>query len=362
MKKVIPIFVILVGGLATLLYFKLEENNQAASRPSRGSGTIEGIEVDAVSRIPARVKAIHVAEGDRVEAGQLLVELDCEEPEAGLAQADASVNAAKAGVATAELGIGLARIGIETARRQHDAASEAARATGTQKGALAVKRGAAKRAAARLERLRSTGGGSEQDLDRIQSEAAAIGRQIRAVGASAEVARKQATVAEQGIAAAELRVRLAEAKRDATQQQMAVAEAARSRTRVAVGECRITAPRGGYVTFRNYEPGEVVMPGSRILTIVDIREVRATFYLPNAELAAAKPGRAVDVIADALPSEVFKGQIGRVGAEAEFTPRNVQTRDDRDRLVYAVEVAIANPDERLRPGMPVEIEIPGTGR
>jgi HlyD family secretion protein len=85
-------------------------------------------------------------------------------------------------------------------------------------------------------------------------------------------------------------------------------------------------------------------------------------YVPNAELSAAAPGRQVVAVADAWPGKTFEGAIRRVSASAEFTPRNVQTREDRDRLVYAVDVVIPNPDGLLRPGMPVEISIPGTER
>jgi HlyD family secretion protein len=143
--------------------------------------------------------------------------------------------------------------------------------------------------------------------------------------------------------------------------QIEVARAAVQRAVLAVGECKLTAPRSGYVLIRSVEPGEVVMPGSRVITIVDISEVKATFYIPNAELSAVRPGRKVEVRADAFPKKVFPGKIIRVGKEAEFTPRNVQTRDDRDRLVYAVEVQLPNPKGLLRPGMPVEVSVPGTG-
>jgi HlyD family secretion protein len=124
----------------------------------------------------------------------------------------------------------------------------------------------------------------------------------------------------------------------------------------------LRAPRDGIVQTRSYEVGEVVTPGTRVLTLVDTREVEATFYLPNAELGAAEPGRKVEVVADAYPDRVFEATIRRVGTSAEFTPRNVQTREDRDRLVYAVDIALENPDGALRPGMPVEVRIPGTAK
>ncbi|MCA9518524.1 MAG: efflux RND transporter periplasmic adaptor subunit [Myxococcales bacterium] len=362
MKRVIPIFILLVAGLATVLYLELRAQEREAERPSRGSGTIEGVEVDAVARLPARIVAIPVDEGDHVERGALLVELDCREAEAALAQADAAVATAKDAVAGAKVGVSLAESGITAAAAQSEAALAAATASRTQRGAVAVQRSAAERAAKRVGELAATGGASEQDLDRARTEAAALSRQLQAVGASATATEKQAEAVGAGETAAALKLEAAKAQLTAAEHQVETAEAAQTRARLGVEECRIVAPRAGIVTARNFEPGEVVLPGSRVVTVVDIGEVKATFYLPNAELAAAKPGRPVEVVADAIPGKTFAGVIRRVGAEAEFTPRNVQTRDDRDRLVYAVEVAVPNPEEALRPGMPVEIAIPGTGR
>jgi HlyD family secretion protein len=106
-----------------------------------------------------------------------------------------------------------------------------------------------------------------------------------------------------------------------------------------------------------HEAGELVPAGGALVKLVDVAEVKATFYLPNAELAAARPGLAAEVVADAWPGEAFRGTVRSVAARAEFTPRNIQTRTDRDRLVYPVEVAIANPDGKLRPGMPVQVTL-----
>ena len=103
-------------------------------------------------------------------------------------------------------------------------------------------------------------------------------------------------------------------------------------------------------------------PGAAVLTIVDLSDLRTTFYLPNAELSVAATGKMVQIRADAWPSEQFSGKISRVSPKAEFTPRNVQTREDRDRLVYAVEVSVTNRDGKLRPGMPVEAVIEGPAR
>lgn len=362
MKRVFIVFVILVAAISTALYLRLRKQAEEAARPSGGSATVEGTEVDIVVRIPDRILRIAAEEGDSVEAGAVLVELECKEPRAALAQAEAAVAAGEAGAAATRVGVDIARNAVDTADRQHDAASAVAKATRSQRKALQVQKDAASRAAKRIETVLSAGGSTEQQLDQAQSQAAGIGKQMAAVEASALAADAQARVVASGRGTAELQVKLGEAQVTAAEKQVDTAKAAVERAKVAVAECTLTAPRAGVVLTRSYEPGEAVNPGARVLTLVDISEVEATFFLPNAELGAAAPGRAVEVVADAFPDRVFAGEIRRVGTEAEFTPRNVQTREDRDRLVYAIEVAIPNADAALRPGMPVEVRIPGTER
>ncbi len=123
-----------------------------------------------------------------------------------------------------------------------------------------------------------------------------------------------------------------------------------------------TAPRDAEVATLPHEAGELVAPGAVLARLVDLSEVKATFYLPNAEVGAVKPGARAEVVADAFPGEVFEGRVRTVSLEAEFTPRNIQTRTDRDRLVYPIEVTVVNRDGKLRAGMPVQVTLPGTGR
>jgi HlyD family secretion protein len=117
----------------------------------------------------------------------------------------------------------------------------------------------------------------------------------------------------------------------------------------------VTAQRAGTVQLLPWEVGELVGPGMVLATLVDLTTAKASFYLPHADLAAARAGGRAEVRADAWPDRVFTGTVAVVATEAEFTPRNIQTRTDRDRLVYRVEVDVDNPDRELRPGMPVEV-------
>jgi HlyD family secretion protein len=134
------------------------------------------------------------------------------------------------------------------------------------------------------------------------------------------------------------------------------------RLEILTGECQLRAPRGGEVSKVPHEAGELTSPGATLVRLVDLSEPKATFYLPNAEVAAVKPGARAEVVADAWPGEKFEGTVRTVALEAEFTPRNIVTRTDRDRLVYPVEVTVKNRDGKLRAGMPVQVVLPGTGR
>ena len=362
MKRFIPIVVVIAAVLSTLLYIELREQRLEAEGPSGGSATIEGIELDIVSGLPTRIVAIHVQEGDQVTVGQLLVELDCRDQEAMLLEAEAVIEAATAGTRVAEARITLAGHGVVAAERTTRAADGASDATRAQRSALEAQRDAARRAAERLAELHQSGGASDQELDLARTQAEVLDEQIRAARAGTRASEAQTSAIETGEDVARTQTSIAEAGLVAAQADLQRAQAARQRLLRMREECRLEAPRPGYVQTRAFEPGELVAPGSRLLTLVDTRVVTATFYLPNAELAAARPGQPVEIVADAYPDRTFSGAITHVSTSAEFTPRNVQTREDRDRLVYAVEVEVENPENQLRPGMPVEVTIPGSER
>lgn len=348
MKRLFAILTVLVVLLAVALVVRLRQMQQHLRAPAGGSATIEGTEVDLTSRLNARIVAIHADEGDHVEQGAVLVQLDCAEPQALVAEAQARV-------AMAEFSAQAASASSKAAAGNALAARQSASAHWAQAQALAAQRYNAERDATRLGDLFQTGSATPAQYDQINTLVKQFTGQEQALLASHKAALAQADSAYRNQLAVLAQSESARAGIDA-------ARALLERAKIQAAECNLAAPRTGYVLRRNYEPGELALPGSKILTLVDTREVKATFYIPNAELAAAAPRRAVRVVADAYPGQVFTGKIRSVASEAEFTPRNIQTREDRDRLVYAVEIVVPNADNRLRPGMPVDIAIEGTGR
>lgn len=290
MRRVIGILVVLVVVMSALIGTRLYAQKRALSGPSGGSGEIEGTAVDLSSRVGARVLKLSVVKGQAVKKGEVLLTLDCSDPDAQLAEAQARLASARA-----------------------------------QAGAVEAQRGAAERQAKRLEQLPKDV--APASVDQTSAGAVGLGRQA-----------------------------------DAALAQVRAALAAVERAQLLVGECVVRAPRDAEVSDLPREEGELTAPGSILVRLVDLSAPKATFYLPNSEVGAVKPGARAEVVADAFPGVVFEGSVTNVAVEAEFTPRNIQTRSDRDRLVYPVEVAVQNRDGMLRAGMPVQVTLPGTGR
>jgi HlyD family secretion protein len=343
MKRIIVVFVVLIAAFSILLGIKVRQMKAEQQKPAGGSAVIEGVEADVTARIAARIVEITADEGEAVKEGEVVVKLDC-------AEQDALLSAARARLASAEHQAEAARAQVDAALGSANAAAFGVGAAGAQRQALRSNQEVTERQVKRIDRLRGEGGATESDLDRAAAQADQLSKQVDALDAQINAARGQAR-------AAQAAAQAAKAQAEAAVNAIGAAQADVLRAQALVDECTIEAPIGGYVETRAFEPREVALPGAKILTLVRLDRVEATFYVPNRELGLVKPGEKVTAIADAYPGRTFEGTITRVAAQAEFTPRNVQTREDRDRLVYAVTAAFDNPGQELRPGMPVEVSV-----
>lgn len=129
---------------------------------------------------------------------------------------------------------------------------------------------------------------------------------------------------------------------------------------VRLGWCSIQSPLTGTVLSRYHEPGEWVEPGTKLLTVADVKDIWAYIYVPQPDVFKLKPGEALTAYLPEDNMRAFVGHILKINDEAEFTPKNVQTRAERERLVFGVKVGFlgANGDEILKPGMTVEVALP----
>jgi HlyD family secretion protein len=122
-----------------------------------------------------------------------------------------------------------------------------------------------------------------------------------------------------------------------------------------ISDCTVPSPVGGMVLARVFEPGEMVSPASTIVVVSDLKKLRAVVYLPEADVFRIKYGEKVKVTTDGFAGRAFDGAVSFISQKAEFTPRNVQTKDERVKLMFEVKIAVENPDLVLKPGLPIDV-------
>ena len=341
MRRIAGVVTVVVIALVALLVLRLWVQASARNAPPGGSGEIEGTSVDLSARVTARVLALKGVKGTPVKAGDVLVELDCADQGAALAEAEARLAAAKAQASAAEAN-------VDATRRSREAAAAAEAAARAQVEAVVAQRDVARREAARLESLPEDVSVSARDRARGGAE------QLSAQAVAAEA---QARASAEQSRAAALAIQASTAQASSSVAGVKASGEAARRSQLLADECVLRAPRDAMLDDLPHEVGELVAAGQPLARLVDMAEVKATFYLPNAEIGAARPGARATVVADAFPDRKFEGTVASVSSKAEFTPRTIQTRSDRDRLVYPVEVRLKNPEGLLRPGMPVQVTL-----
>jgi len=149
----------------------------------------------------------------------------------------------------------------------------------------------------------------------------------------------------------------AEAHYRASKARLAQAQASVDLLRKTISDCYLTAPVSGVITDMLIEDGELAGQGATVVTISRLGKVNLMIYLSEIELGRVKLGQQAEVRIDAEPKRIFPGQVVYISPEAEFTPKNVQTKEDRVKLVFGVKIEINNPDGILKPGLPAEAKI-----
>ncbi|HEX3130066.1 MAG TPA: HlyD family efflux transporter periplasmic adaptor subunit [Thermoanaerobaculia bacterium] len=323
-KIVIPIVLLAAAGAGVWYY--TTSRKPKADGGLVAFGTVEATDAQLGFQAPGRVVSIAPREGDRVTAGQELARLERSELEARRAQAEAQVAAARANLS--ELEHGSRQELIAQARAAHTAAAE--------------RRSDAERDVARTRRLYEGGAVSREALDKAQT--------------ALDVARSQQTQA-----AEQLRLLQAGPSRetkDAARAQVAQAEAAVRGVDATLGNTVLAAPFDGVVTVRHREPGEIVPAGSPVVTVMDPRSRYVRIYIPENRVGAVRIGTRAAITADTYPGKTYPGEVSFIASEAEFTPKSVQTTEERVRLVYEVKVRVTgDPGFDLKPGLPADVKL-----
>jgi HlyD family secretion protein len=321
------------------------------AQPLRASGRIEGREMTlAAKTIQGRVRRLLADEGQTVTKGQLLAELDA-------AQLEAQVEAARANVAALDAQVRQATLDVAYTSKNSDASVAAADA-------------AVSSARAYVDRARAISENATIAYDRATQlfEVGAIARQeLEAAEMTLRTSRANVAAVEKDVFRAQANLALAKASIDTIglkRQQLAALEETR-RTAIArldeahanLTERFIVAPENGTIVSRPVEVGDVVSPGTPMFHVIDMSRLYVKVYIPEPDIAKLRLGGPARVSVDAFPDRRFAARISKIYEQAEFTPKNVETAEERLKLVFGVELALENQDGVLKPGMPADCVI-----
>jgi len=277
--------IILVIILALVLYFLLSSKGEKDKGEISASGTIEITEVEVSSKLAGRIEKLLVDEGDSVLKDQVLIELEKNELEAQLKQAQAAYQVSLSQLAQSKSNSENLRTNLERTRQ-----------------------------------LFKAGSATQQQLDDQETKY--------------QMAKDQLSSATH-----------------LTEQNKATIDL----IQVYIDNSVIRSPINGLVLSKNTEIGEVVSPGSSLLTLGDLSHPWVKIYIKETDLGKVKLGQKAQVKIDTYPDKVFEGKVTYISSQAEFTPKNIQTKEERVKLVFGIKVSLDNPQQILKPGMPADV-------
>ncbi len=321
--------ILLLIALGFWIWLRVELSRQHDGLVS-SNGRIEATDVNIAAKIAGRIASITVDEGDLVTEGQIVAQIDTSVLEAQLREAQAQWERAKRDLETSR--------GTLAQREADQAAAEAVVAQ--RLADLDYNR----KQLARTRELAQAKMAAQSKLD--QDVAAVTAGEAAVVSARAQVRAAQAAVvqARSAIAAAEA--------------QVAAAQASIERIQADIDDSQLKAPRSGRVQYRVMQPGEVVGVGGAVLNVVDLSDVYMTFFLPTQVSGKVAVGSEVRLVLDAFPQYVIPAKATFVSDVAQFTPKTVETAEERQKLMFRVKASID--PELLRQHLPqVKTGLPG---
>jgi len=323
-KKIIPLAVIVAAVIvAAIVVMNLVRGRDDGTM--KLSGNVEVTECNVGFKVAGKIRALKVDEGARVKEGDLIAELSSGDVKALVDQNRAALEEAR--VKLAELKAGSRRQEIVKARA--DSAS------------LEAELVKARKDFERAGTLYENGAISASRFDAAKSAYETRLGQLKS-------ARQQQSLVEEGprredIRAAELRVKQLEALVANTEEKLA--------------DTRLYAPISGVVFRKNVELGEIVQPGAAVFTIGDLDRPWVKVYVKEDKLALVKLGQKARITVDTYKDRSYEGTVTFISSDAEFTPKNVQTQEERVKLVFGVKVTVTNRDQELKAGMPADVRI-----
>lgn len=324
MKRLLLI-VLLLGAVAALGVWLYWENNQTEPGILRLSGHIEATETDLGFKVPGKIAAIHFEEGEEVQAGEVVAELESQDLRRELDAARARLAAAQANLTKLEAGYRPQEV------REAQAAMAQARADYDDKA---------------------------KDYRRMQNLF-----ERRVVPASTrDKAEAAYLMAKESLRRAQenydlLKAGYRQEDIDAARAELSQAQASLELAETRLGYATISSPVTGVVLARPMEPGQVAAVGATVLTLGDLDHAYFEGYIPETDLARVHYKQKAAVTTDTYPGKRYPAWVSYIASKAEFTPKSVETYKERITLVYRTKIRVENPQHELKPGMPAQAMI-----
>jgi len=289
------------------------------------SGIIEAIETEIRSQVSGEVKQIFVSEGQYINKGDLMCMLDHE-------KSTIQLNQVRAGLEGARLKLKLFRKGtrkelIAVAKNQLESAEKELEL--------------AKKDQERMVSLFKKGAVSQ-----IQKERADL--RLKISSEQYESAEESYHLALRGKEKEEIEIVKAEIKFFEAQEQLLLLQ---------IQDSEIRSPINGYLNIKHVEVGELALPGTHLFSLIDLAQTYVKTYVPERLVGRVKIGDRVEVVSDSFPEKIFRGKVNYISDRAEFAPKDIQTKEERLKLVFMIKSYFENPEGELKPGMPVDVRI-----
>jgi HlyD family secretion protein len=318
-KNILPIVVIALAVIISALYFEVFRYLGVDKSTFNGSGTIEVTELEISTKIAGRVISLPVDEGQVVRKGDLVVNLSYEELSAQRSSAMANLSYAEQNLARKR------QLFKKRVIPDDEQSAQLASAMATLS--------TAEKNVKRMRQLFKKGVISDREMESAETAYAVSKSNVDLVSATIERA----------LESAETAYRVSKSSVDFVS--------------ATIGNAVISSPIDGIVLQKNIEIGEMAFPGAAIITLADLKKPWIKIYVDEKKLGFVRIGQKAYVKVDSFPDRKFPGEVVSISNKAEFTPRTIQTKDERVKLMYAVKISVENPEMELKPGMPADATV-----
>jgi HlyD family secretion protein len=358
-KRILIVLAIAAALAATVLYAGWLRRDTAL----QGSGTVEARNIRVGSKVGGRIEKVLVREGDSVQPGQILITFDDRELQAALEQSRANAEKARRGYRPEE--IAEARAGAAQAKEDYDL-----KKNGYRREDIAA-------AQADLDRAKADEVRTHLDFDRYEALAKKdlVSKQQRDSAeanwkmalAQQDNARQKLDELQRGYRPEEIasavahyhqaQANLEKLERGNRREDVALAEAAYAYDQARYRERQVISPASAIVEVLDVRPGDLVAPNTPVATLLEKDQIYVRIYIPETEYGRLKLGQKAEVRVDSFPKAVFEGVLEQINQQAEFLPRNVQTREERVHQVFGIKIRINDPAGHVLAGMAADVKL-----